>query len=113
MSGLERTGGGEEDALTMNHIRQLGEYQSRWLRLEFASTEEMALNAGDSYDIVEGVFAWRVLREVSTVRFLQLGSSTRGIPRVEWKLRCPENFQSFKIDPTSNIFATLSTPQNK
>ena len=55
---------------------------------------------------------WRALKEAGTVCFSQIGSSTRGVPRLEWKLRCPEIFLGFKIDPTSNIFVTL-TPQNK
>ncbi|KAF9646978.1 hypothetical protein BDM02DRAFT_3117826 [Thelephora ganbajun] len=113
LSGLERagTGGDEGDLLIMAHRGQLERYQSRWSRLEFASSDDIPFNPGDSYDIVEGVIVWRVLKEVGTVRFLQIGASTRGIPRVEWKMQCPEIFLGFKIDPTSNIFVTL-TPQN-
>ena len=112
LSGLERTGGDEEGALVVSRRGQLDEYQSRWLRLEFASTDDIPFNFADSYDIVEGVFAWSVRKEAGTVRFLQLGSSTRGVPRLEWKLQCSEVFLGFKIDPASNVFVTL-TPLNK
>ena len=112
LSGLERAEGDEVGPLITNRRGQLYGYQSRWLRLEFASTEDIPFDSGDSYDIVGGVFVWRALREAGTVCFLQVGSSTRGVPRLEWKLQCPEIFLGFKIDPTSNVFVTL-TPQNK
>lgn len=114
ISGLERAGAGGnvEDSLIMTHRSQLEQYQGRWSRLEFASSDDIPFNPGDSYDVVGGVFAWRFLKEVDTVRFLQIGSSTRGIPRLEWEIRCPEGPMGFKIDPASNVFVTL-TPQHK
>lgn len=112
LSGLEKTGGGEGDLLVATRRGQLDGYQSRWLRLEFASTDDIPFDSSDSYDIVGGVFAWRALKEPGTVRFLQIGSSTRGVPRLEWKLQCPEIPLGFKFDPASNVFVTL-TPQNK
>jgi len=91
---------------------QLESYQSRWLRLEFASSDDIPFESGDAYDIVGGVLARRVFKEVGAIRFLQIASNARGVPRFEWKMRCPENFLGFKIDPTSNVFVTL-TPKNK
>jgi len=107
LSGLQRAGGDDGD-LTMTRREQLERYQSRWLWLEFASTDDIPFNLHDPYDIVGGVFAWRDLKEAGTVRFLQIGSSTRGIPRAEWKMRCPEDFLGFKIDPASNVFVTIA-----
>lgn len=112
LSGLERAGGDEEDLLTMTRRGQLESYQSRWLRLKFASAEDIPFDSGEPYDIVGGVLARGVLKEAGTIRFLQIASSARGVPRFEWKMRCPENFLDFKIDPASNVFVTL-TPQNK
>ena len=112
LAGLERSGGDEGGPPITSRRGQLYGYQSRWLRLEFASTNDIPFDYGDSYDIVGGVLARRVLKEAGTVYFLQIGSSTRGIPRLEWKLQCPEVFLGFKIDPASNVFVTL-TPQNK
>ena len=111
LSGLERTGGDEGGPLITSRRGQLHGYQTRWSRLEFASTDDIPFDSRDSYDIVGGVFARRALKEAGIVRFLQIGSSTRGVPRLEWKLQCPEIFLGFKIDPASNVFATL-TPQN-
>jgi hypothetical protein len=114
VSGLERAGlgGDEEDHLIVTRREQLEQYQTRWSRLEFASSEDIPFNPGDTYDIAEGVIAWRVLKEAGTVRFLQIGSSSRGVPRLEWKMRCQENVLGLKIDPASNVFATLA-PKNK
>lgn len=112
LSGLEGARGDDEDALLISRRGQLDEYQSRWLRLEFASINDIPFNSADSYDIVGGVFAWRARKEASTVRFFQLGSTTRGVPRSEWKVKCEEVFLGFKIDPASNVFVTL-TPVNK
>ena len=111
-SGLERVGGSEGDLLTMTRRRQLEQYQSRWSNLEFCSAEKISFDRGDLYDIVGGVFVWRDLKEIGTVCFLQLGSGARGLPRLEWRIQCPENFLGSKIDPASNVFVTL-TPKNK
>lgn len=113
VSGLRQVGveGNEGDLLVASRRERLEQYQGRWSRLEFASSDGILLNPRDSYDIVGGIFAWRVSEEAGTVRFLQVGSSTRGIPRLEWKMQCPENFLGFKMDPASNTFVTL-TPQN-
>ena len=112
LSGLERVGGDEEDLLTAARRGQLEQYQSRWLRLEFTPIEDIPLGSGDSYDIVGGMLARKVPRKAGTVRFSQIASSARGVPRFEWEVRCPEHFLSFKIDPASNVFVTL-TPVNK
>lgn len=112
LSGLERVVGDEGDLLTATRRGQLEEYQSRWLKLEFASVEDIPLNPGDSYDIVEGMLARKVPKKSSTVCFSQIASSARGMPRFEWEVRCPEHFLSFKIDPASNVFVTL-TPVNE
>lgn len=114
LSGLERSeaGGGEGGLLTMARRGQLGQYQSRWSRLDFASSDDIPFDPDDSYDIVGGVFARRVPKEVETIYFVRMGSSTRGIPRIDWKVRCPDIFLGFKIDPTSNVLVTL-TPKNK
>lgn len=114
LSGLERAeaGGGEGELLVMTRREQLEQYQRRWSRLEFASSDDITLHPDDSYDIVEGVFARRVFGEARTLRFLQISSSTRRIPRVDWEIRCPENFLEFKIHPASNVLVTL-TPLNE
>ena len=96
----------------MAHQEQLEQYRNRWSRLQFASSDDIPLKLGEPYDIVGGVLAWRVPKEVGTICFLQIGSSARGIPRLEWEMRCPENFLGSKFDPVSNVFVTL-TPQNK
>lgn len=114
LAGLERAGAeGVEGELSVTRLRgQFGQYQSRWSRLEFASSDDISFNPDDPYDIVGGVFACKVLEEAGTVRFLQIGSGTRGIPRVDWRIRCPEIFLGFKMDPASDVFATL-TPRNE
>lgn len=113
ISGLERAGAVEdaEGSLVVTRPDQLEQYRGRWSRLEFTSSDEITLNSGDSCDVVGGVFVWRSLNELDTVRFLQIGSSTRGIPRLEWGIRCAEGPMGFKADPASNVFVTL-TPQN-
>lgn len=113
LSGLERAGlgGGDEDHLIMTRRGQLERYQTGWSRLQFASSDDIPFNPGDSYDIVGGVVSWKAQKEAGTVRFLQIGSSSRGIPRVEWKVRCQENLLGLKIDPASNVFVTLA-PKN-
>lgn len=112
VSGLERVEGDEGDLLTTTRRGQLERYQGRWLRLEFASTDDIPFNSGDLYDIVGGMVGWKALKHASAVHFLQIASNARGVPRLEWKVRCPENLLDFKFDPTSNVLVTL-TPVNK
>lgn len=112
LTGLERMGGDDGDLLTMTRREQLEQYQSRWLKLEFASSDNILLDSADFYDIVGGMLAWKVSKQAGTVRFLQIASSARCVPRLEWKVKCPEHFLGLKIDPTSNILVTL-TPVNK
>ena len=112
LSGLERVGGDEGDVLITARRGQLEQYQSQWLKLEFASSEDIPLGPDDSYDIVGGMLARKVPKKAGTLRFSQIASSARGVPRFEWEIRCTERFLGFKIDPTSNVFVTL-TPVNK
>jgi len=112
LTGVERVGGDEGDLLITTRREQLENYQTRWLRLEFASTKDIPLDPADSYDIVGGMLAWRVLKEAGTVQFLQMASNARGVPLLDWQVRCPEKFTSFKMDPASNVLATLA-PVNK
>jgi hypothetical protein len=112
LSGLERVEEDEGDLITAARREQLDQYQSRWLRLELAPTEDIPLNSSDLYDIVGGMLARKVPKKAGTIRFSQIGSSARGVPRFEWEVQCPEHFLNFKIDPASNVFVTL-TPVNK
>jgi hypothetical protein len=112
LSGLESVGGDEGDLLITARREQLEQYQSRWMKLEFASIEDIPLNSGDLYDIVGGMLARKVPKEPGAVCFSGIPSSARGMPRLEWEVRCPEHFLGFKIDPASNLFVTL-TPVNK
>lgn len=110
--GLGHVEGDEGDLLTMAHRLQLEQYQSRWLSLEFASTDSIPLDSVDFYDIAGGMLAWRVPKAVNTARFSQIASRARGVPRLELEVQCPEHFLGFKIDPPSNVFVTL-TPVNE
>ena len=112
IAGLERVGGDEGDLLTTARRRQLEQYQSRWSRLEFVSADDIPFDSHDSYDIAGGMLAWRAPKEAGIIHFLQIASSARGVPRLEWEVRCPEHFLGFKIYPASNLFVTL-TPVNK
>ena len=112
ISGLEHVGGDEGDLLTAARREQLDQYQSRWLMLELAPIEDIPLDSGDLYDIAGGMLARKVPKKAGTICFSQIASSARGVPRVGWEVRCPEHFLGFKIDPASNVFATL-TPVNK
>ena len=112
LSGLERVGGDEGDLLIATRRERLEQYHSRWLRLEFAPAGDIPLDSADSYDIVGGMLTWRVPKEAGTIRFLQITSDTRGVPLLDWKVKCPEHFLSFKIDPASNVLVTLA-PVNK
>lgn len=112
LTGLERMGGDDGDLLIMTRRGQLEQYQSRWLKLEFASSDDIPLDSADFYDIVGGMLAWKVSKQAGTVRFLQIASSARCVPRLEWEVKCPEYFLGFKIDPASNVLVTL-TPVNE